>query len=280
MTDIVSLQEMSKDELIDEVKYLNKRIHMQEDFLLNISHDLRSPVNVILSILQCLKYANTQDKEEEYNQIMKRNSYKIIKLIDNLIDTTKLENKFYNISKKNIDIVCIVENIVESVEKYSSYKNIQMVFDTNVEECIIGADSDAIDRIVMNLLSNAIKFSKSDSNIYVSIIKSKEYVSIEVKDTGMGIPKNEQKNIFDRFKQSSNNEKGEFQGSGIGLDLVNFLTTAHGGEVMLESEEGKGSTFIVKLPIDTVKIESEGLKSYKLNNKIEKLEIEFSDIYL
>ena len=114
--------------------------------------------------------------------MIKRNSLKIIKLIDNLIDTTKLENQYYELNKKNIDIVCVVENIVDSIEKYSQCKNIQMVFDTNVEECIVAADPNAIDRIVMNLLSNAIKFAPSDSDILVDIIKNNNTVNISVEN--------------------------------------------------------------------------------------------------
>ena len=211
--------------------------------------------------------------------MIKRNSLKIIKLIDNLIDTTKLENQYYELNKKNIDIVCVVENIVDSIEKYSQCKNIQMVFDTNVEECIVAADPNAIDRIVMNLLSNAIKFAPSDSDILVNIIKNNNTVNISVEDHGPGIPKIEQGLIFNRFKQSTLNKESEYKGSGIGLDLVNYLTKSHNGEVKLESIEGKGSKFTVSLPITLV----DGKNDYKdlfKRDKVEMLEIEFSDIYL
>ena len=211
--------------------------------------------------------------------MIKRNSLKIIKLIDNLIDTTKLENQYYELNKKNIDIVCVVENIVDSIEKYSQCKNIQMVFDTNVEECIVAADPNAIDRIVMNLLSNAIKFAPSDSDILVDIIKNNNTVNISVEDHGPGIPKIEQELIFNRFKQSTLNKENEYKGSGIGLDLVHYLTKLHNGDIKLESIEGKGSKFTVSLPITLV----DGRKDYKdlfKKDKVEMLEIEFSDIYL
>lgn len=279
MTENISINNMTKEELVEKINELNGKIKLQEDFLLNISHDLRSPINVILSILQCFKYTKSEDKKEEYNEIIKRNSLKIIKLIDNLIDTTKLENQYYELNKKNVDIVCVVENIVDSIEKYSQCKNIQMVFDTNVEECIVAVDPNAIDRIVMNLLSNAIKFAPSDSDILVNIIKSNNTVNISVEDHGPGIPKVEQEFIFNRFKQSTLNKENEYKGSGIGLDLVHYLTNLHNGDIKLESIEGKGSKFTVSLPITLV----DGKKTYNdlfKRDKVEMLEVEFSDIYL
>lgn len=280
MVENVSTSEMSREELINTINELEKRIDGQEDFLLNISHDLRTPVSVILSILQCLKYVTSEEKKDEYNKIMKRNSYKIIKLIDNLIDTTKLERKYFELNKKNIDIVCVVESIVESVEKYAEHKNLQMVFDTNVEECVIAADPNAIDRIVMNLLSNAIKFSPKDSNILVDIIKKNNEVSISVEDNGPGIPQCDQSLIFDRFKQSKLNKEYEQSGSGIGLELVNYLTKAHGGEIKLHSGQGKGAKFIVTFPINLIKEKEINNGELFKRDKVEKLEIEFSDIYI
>ena len=154
-----------------------------------------------------------------------------------------------------------------------------MVFDTNVEECIIAADPNAIDRIVMNLLSNAIKFSQKDSNILVHVIKNKDKVNISVEDEGPGIPLNEQRLIFDRFKQATLNKQNEYKGSGIGLDLVNYLTKAHGGDVKLDSDEGRGSKFIISLPILHIDKEKSNGEFFK-RDKVEMLEIEFSDIYL
>ena len=154
------LGKLSKEELIETIQSMGDIMKKQEDFLLNISHDLRNPINVILSILQCLKYLDVQSseerykKEEEYRGIIKRNVLKMVKLIDNLIDTTKLQGNYYKINKKNMDIVAFVENTVDSIEQYAQQKHIQLVFDTNVEECIIAFDPESMDRIVLNLLSN------------------------------------------------------------------------------------------------------------------------------
>ena len=281
----MKLSDLTKEQLIDIVKVQKRNLDLQENFLINISHDLRSPVNSILSVLQCLKYLNgdnskeIKEKTNEYRKIIKRNSLKIIKLIDNLIDTTKLEGENYKLSKTNIDIVNVVESIVDSIEVYANQKNINIIFDTNVEEFIINADLEAIDRIVMNLLSNAIKFSPIDETIEVTLNAEKNKVHISVKDNGMGIAEEEQKKIFNRFEQATNSKRIEGKGSGIGLDLVSYLVKGHGGKIELKSKLNEGSEFIVTLPIGKLNIIEEKHELMS-RNKVEQLEIEFSDIYL
>ncbi len=281
----MKLSDLTKEQLIDIVEVQKRNLDLQENFLINISHDLRSPVNSILSVLQCLKYLNgdnskeIKEKTNEYRKIIKRNSLKIIKLIDNLIDTTKLEGENYKLNKTDIDIVNVVESIVDSIEVYANQKNINIIFDTNVEEFIINADLEAIDRIVMNLLSNAIKFSPIDETIEVTLNAEKNKVHISVKDNGMGIAEEEQKKIFNRFEQATNSKRIEGKGSGIGLDLVSYLVKGHGGKIELKSKLNEGSEFIVTLPIGKLNIIEEKHELMS-RNKVEQLEIEFSDIYL
>ncbi len=281
----VKLSDLTKEQLIDVIKFQRRTINSQENFLINISHDLRSPVNSILSVLQCLKYLNADNSKEvkektnEYRKIIKRNSLKIIKLIDNLIDTTKLEGDNYQLNKTNIDIVNVVESIVDSIEVYANEKKINIIFDTNVEEFIINADLEAVDRIVMNLLSNAIKFSPVDEIIEVTLNAEKDNVKISVKDNGMGIAEEEQKKIFNRFEQATNSKRIEGKGSGIGLDLVSYLVKSHGGKIQLNSKLNEGSEFIVTLPVGKLSANKENHELMS-RNKVEQLEIEFSDIYL
>jgi len=142
-------------------------------------------------------------------------------------------------------------------------------------------DPEAIDRIIMNLISNAIKFSPPGSSIYINTWKSINQLTISIKDEGIGIPKDEQDTIFNRFVQSSKNKSNENFGSGIGLDLVRYLTKSHNGSIELRSEENIGSEFIIKLPIKIIDDnETTKNKCLNANNKVEVLEIEFSDIYL
>lgn len=276
------LSKLTKEELIDKFVEMNNYKNLQENLLLNISHDLRSPLNVILSILQFYEsgYINGKDNMNKYMGSIKRNSYRMLKLIDNLIDTTRLEKKYYKVEKSNIDIVKLIENTVSSIDKYAKQKNISLIFDTNVENCVMAVDPEAIDRIIMNLLSNAIKFSYKNGNVYINILKNDDELNISIRDEGMGIRKEEQKKIFNRFMQSSNHKKIEQSGSGIGLALVQSLTNAHNGKIILKSEENLGSEFTVKLPIIKLNLKENNTHVFNTKTNIEMLEIEFSDIYL
>ncbi|MBN1043789.1 MULTISPECIES: HAMP domain-containing sensor histidine kinase [Clostridium] len=278
----LELSKLTKEELIDKYIDVNNHKNLQENLLLNVSHDLRSPLNVILSILQFYEsgYITGSDNMSKYMTSIKRNSYRMLKLIDNLIDTTRLDKNYYKIERRNLDIVKLIENTISSIDKYAKQKNISLIFDTNVEKCIMAIDPEAIDRIIMNLLSNAIKFSYNNGNVYINLWKRNNQLNISVKDEGMGIPLKEQKKIFNRFMQSSNHKKIEQSGSGIGLALVESLTKAHNGKILLNSEEDRGSEFIIKLPI--IKLSENNEDNHIINAKtnIEMLEIEFSDIYL
>ncbi|WP_026889727.1 sensor histidine kinase [Clostridium beijerinckii] len=279
------LVKLSKDELISKLINLSESKKNQEDFILNISHDLRSPLNIILSVLQCYKddYKDIKKygKCQDHMDVIKRNSYKILKLVNNLIDTTKLEKNHYGIIRENLDVINLIEWNISSIDKYAKQKDISLVFDTNVEECIMAVDPEAIDRIIMNLISNAIKFSPKGSNIYINAWKSINQLTISVRDEGIGIPKEEQNTIFNRFVQSSRNKKSENSGSGIGLDLVRYLTQAHNGSIELKSEENSGCEFIIKLPIERLQDDENNRdKCLNIKSKVEVLEVEFSDIYL
>lgn len=275
------LEGLSKEEVIEKYMDLYENKIAQEDFILNISHDLRSPLSVILGILQCYKNEYDELKAEEHMNIVKRNCYKILKLINNIIDSTKLQQRHFKINRQNIDIINLIEWNISSIDKYAKIKNISLVFDTNVEECIVAVDISSFDRIIMNLISNAIKFFKENSCVFINTWKEEKYITISVKDEGIGIPQNEQKTIFNRFIQSTKNNRNEYSGSGIGLDLVFNLVKAHGGVVELTSTEGLGSEFRIKMPI--VKVEDSMKKdkhSMDLSSKVDIFEVEFSDIYV
>lgn len=270
---------LTNDELIMVITELLNKSSRQDTFLSNISHDLRGHLNVILSIMQCIDYGSISINDKkvlEYMKMVRRNSLKMLKLINNLIDTTKLENNYYVLNMKNIDVISMIESTINCIDKYAKQKNIQLTFDTNEEQCIMAVDPEVLDRIIMNLLSNAIKFSYSNSDIYIDINVIEE--SISIKDEGPGISKENQGKIFSRFYQISNNNNRESSGSGIGLDLVNYLVKSMDGEITLNSEENKGCEFIVTFPIAFVE-EKEDYCIRDDGSKIQMLEVEFSDLY-
>ena len=268
-------RKLSSDE--SSLMSINELLKNNDQYLLNIIHDLRSHLNVITSAAQFMEHNYKDDKNLKCIEIIKRNSFKMLKLINNLIDSNKIKNNYYKLNTKNIDIVPMIENTISCIEKFASERNINLIFDTNEEECIMAIDPEAIDRVIMNLLSNAIKFSNENSNIYINLVVKDKEIELSFKDEGCGISKEEKERIFDRFYQGKNNDN--IEGSGIGLNLCMLFVKAHDGKIFLESEINKGSIFTVILPrkiedhIETVKEEG------NLINKNQAVEIEFSDTY-
>lgn len=259
---------------------------MKTEFFSNISHELRTPINVILSALQLMdkfkKSMPQDDRESKCLKVMRQNCYRLLRLVNNLIDITKIDSNDFELELRNCNIVEVVENITQSVANYIKSKGIRLQFDTNTEERIIACDPDQIERIILNLLSNAVKFTSPGGNIWVNVYDLAEKVVITVKDDGIGIPKDKQKYIFYRFQQVENLFNRHHEGSGIGLALVKSLVEKHGGTISVKSEVGQGSEFIIELPVETLSQSECDLKivsSVTGHNFAERAYIELSDIY-
>jgi signal transduction histidine kinase len=272
--------------ILNELKETDR---IKTEFFANISHELRTPINVIFSALQMEElmlegYLNENGCTDKfkYTKMMKQNCYRLLRLISNLIDITKIDTDYFHINKTNNDIVSIVENITLSVAEYIENKGISVTFDTDIEEKIIAYDPEKIERIILNLLSNAVKFTPRGGNITVKIEDKDSDICIRVKDTGRGIPHNKVNSIFERFVQVDKSLARNHEGSGIGLSIVKALVELHGGTISVTSKEGEGSEFIIYIPCELVESEasfkSEGY-SQSRESYIEKINIEFSDIY-
>jgi PAS domain S-box-containing protein len=260
---------------------------LKMEFFSSVSHELKTPLNVILGTIQLLQIysdkgmINNGGKNiNKYINIAKQNSYRLLRLVNNIIDINRMDAGFYKIQLQNYDIVKVVEDITLSVAEYIKNKGIYLEFDTNIEEKVMAIDPYKIERIMLNLLSNSIKFTDFKGKISVSIYDNKDKVTISVKDTGTGIPKDKLRTIFERFKQVEKTLSRNKEGSGIGLSLVKYLVELHNGEIYVESEYGKGSEFIINIPV--ILLEEENIKenySTVQEGNVERINIEFSDIY-
>ena len=257
---------------------------MKNNFIANLSHELRNPLNIIISTIQLFDLYLKQNKIvlkdptiKNKFEYLKNNSNRLLKLVNNVIDITKIDAGFFNISKDNYDIVSVVENLTLSTVPYAEYKDITLIFDTNIEELYCLFDKDNIERVILNLLSNALKFTPANGNIFVTLTYNSKYLSISVKDTGIGIPREKQKFIFDRFSQLDTDKYSKGQGSGIGLALIKSVIELHNGHIEVNSSPGVGSEFIVVLPIYKVKSLTEQNESS--SDSIQKTNLEYSDIF-
>ncbi len=269
---------------VDEFKEIQKKENLKMDFFATISHELRTPINLILSSLQLidlkidfmkeLKWENREFLEKNLKRL-RQNSYRILKLVNNLIDSNRIDSGKFNYTPRNCDIISLVEDICMSTSDFIKNMGMNIVFDTDKEEKIIAVDIDSIERIILNLISNAIKFSKENGLIEV-YIKCNDTIDIIIKDNGIGIEPNNLEKVFDRFEQVKNNDKKN--GSGIGLSLVRSLVEMNNGIIKVKSKIGIGTEFIISLE-DKI-LENDCLQvELKHDSRIDNMKLEFSDIY-
>ncbi len=252
------------------------------DFFANLSHELRTPINLISTTAQLMKLNLTKLSQQDANifykfiEIMEINSLRLVRLINNVIDTNKIDLGFAKFNPSNADIIRFIEDICDSISDFAESNHEHLIFDTNEEECIVLFDSNIIERVMLNLLSNAVKFNKEDGTIYVDLNIEEEFITIKVKDEGRGIPKDKIDSVFDRFKQVQDNDNISRQGSGIGLYLVKMLVNLHGGSIEVTSKINEGSEFIVKIPKRNLCAKEPILK--EIGDKYNRVNIEFSDV--
>lgn len=267
--------------LLNETREFNSLI---TDFFVNMSHELKTPINVIYVAVQTMAiYLNKSNDENtqkcrSYLKTMHQNCLRLIRLINNLLDITRLDSGALKINRQNDNIVSVVEDITQSVSSYIKSKDIELIFDTNTEEKIMAFDHNKLERIILNLLSNAFKYTDSKGHIFVNVEDKGESVLITVEDDGKGIPEDKLGVIFQRFGQANRSLSRDCEGSGIGLYLVKSLVELHNGKISVTSTQGKGSKFFIELPAELVD-EKYDQKNESFKTNVESINIEFSDIY-
>jgi signal transduction histidine kinase len=260
--------------------------NLKTEFFANISHEFKTPLNILMGAMQLIEMytlngtiIDTEKKLEKYMKTMKQNALRLLKLINNIIDMTKIEASDLSIELHNYDVVAIVRNVVQSMAVYGGIKSVNIVFNSEIKEKLIACDADKIERIMLNLLSNALKFTDKDGSIIVNINSYDNKVYISVKDDGIGIPEDKLKIIFQRFRKGDRSFTRNREGSGIGLSIVKALVELHNGSITVESKYKKGSKFTIELP-ETILDEKSQADLYMkyVDNIVERVRVELSDI--
>lgn len=271
----------------EEIVKLEKRINdenIKDEFYSNISHELRTPINVIYSALQLndiyLK-SDEVNKINKNNNIIKQNCLRLIRTVNNFIDSNKLSEGFLDIEKSVYNIVDIIENVVLSCDFYMKLRETKLIFDPQYEEIYFYCDKSYIERIMLNILSNSLKYGKYKGNIYVMVKIENNEIIIEVINDAEAIPVDKRIVIFDKFTKINTSLNRPSEGSGLGLFLTRGLVELHDGEIKIDAGIKYGNIFKISFPYDS---ELKG-EVISLNNNIEinelkeKIDIEFSDIY-
>ncbi len=287
---IFKFEEQTKN-LKDEKEKLEEAIASETikvNFLENMSHEFRTPINIILMTTKLLlasiqddKISLDKDKTVEYLKILKQNGHRVLRLVSNILDTTKLDNNYEEVSMNNHNIINVIEDVVLSTAHYIQDKNKTITFDTEEEEVILACNPDAIEKIMLNLISNSLKFTEEDGEIDVDIKVNYEQqrVYVHLRNDGPCISKEYSQKIFDRFVQLDNNLRRGNEGSGIGLYLAKQIVEVHGGKIWLNTEFDDGAEFIFYLPIKTIDNKDVVVNHIKDHSIVDRCKIEFSDVY-
>lgn len=264
-----------------EIQQANELDRMKTEFLSNISHEFRTPLNIIIGAIQLIELFSKEEVNTslKYLSTMKQNALRLLRLVNNIIDMTRIDTGFMETRLQPHNIVTIVEKTAQSVVPYVEQRQIELEFDTEFEDKRILCDMEHLERILLNLLANAVKFTPAGGKITVFLKADEQHVYINIQDTGIGIPRNKIDMIFERFKQVDKSFTRTHEGSGIGLSLVKSLVEMQKGNIEVLSEEGKGSLFTIIFPILTEGIEEDTAYPEELEASLNRIQMEFSDIY-
>ena len=246
---------------IEQERREAQRMHdldlMKIKFFTNVSHEFRTPLTLILTpIEKMLKSAG--DDQKGQLELVQRNARRLLNLINQLLDFRKLEVQEIRFNPSEGDVISFVKETAYSFTDLSEKKNIGFSFHSSIESLEMIFDQDKLEKILFNLLSNAFKFTPENGKVTVDVDVKTEgdsrWLDIRVKDTGIGIPRENQEKIFERFFQNDIPRSMVNQGTGIGLSIVKEFVKSFKGTISVESEPNKGSTFIVELPVRGISV--------------------------
>ncbi|AGX42196.1 sensor histidine kinase [Clostridium saccharobutylicum] len=232
------------DEIRKEIENKKNEERMRTQFLSSISHDLKTPINVIYSAAQVEKIyieKGNLDALKKYNAISKQNCISLIKLTNNLIDNSRINSNYLVPRLEKVNIVDMIEEKVMSLVDYVKWNDIDLIFDTNVEECYLDIDKEFMDRIILNLVSNAVKFTQTNGKIYVIITEEENDVKISIKDNGSGMDQKFIDKAFNRYAVGQNSVRDVKSGTGIGLFVVKQLVELQDGIIYIQKNLDRGT---------------------------------------
>ena len=258
----------------DELKEMDR---IKAHFFANISHEFRTPLTLILGPVESMLERSGEGENKKQLDVVRRNGYRLKRLIDQLLYLSKLEAKQLKLRVHHGDLELFVNQVVQMFASAAEQRGIELMFEVLrpfQEEAYF--DPDVVEKVLYNLLSNALKFTPEDGQVKVSIDAGKD-VTIRVTDTGCGIAPEQLPNIFNRFYQNDRSKNDFQEGTGIGMALTKELLELHRGGISVESELGKGTVFTVKLPVDIRVFDAAQIVAGAVDEEID-AHVELSDV--
>jgi signal transduction histidine kinase len=224
---------------------------LKSDFVANVSHELKTPLALIRLFAETLELGRvpTEDKARQYYRVINKESQRLTQLINNILDFSRIEagRKEYRFAPTNVGR--IVNEVLEAYRFQIEQQGFELKVEVEPDLPEVEADSEALGQALLNLVNNAIKYSRETRSITLAVRRAGDRLAISVTDKGIGVPKAEQRKIFEKFYRGEASLVHETKGSGLGLSLVEHIMEAHGGSVEIDSTPGKGSTFTLLLPL-------------------------------
>lgn len=225
---------------------------VQRDFINNMTHEFKTPISTIAISCEVLlkpEIIKTPERLLNYATIIQNENNRLKKQVENVLQLATFEKKDLHLNKEAININDLIRKVIKNIDANLKNTNTQIVLHLSEKPVVVNADSMHITNLMYNLLDNAIKYSKENPMITIYTENKKNGILISVEDNGIGIPKNAQKQIFQKFYRVPKGDIYDIKGYGLGLSYVKIMIEAHKGNIRVESEEGKGSKFIVELPV-------------------------------
>lgn len=226
---------------------LKKLERIKKDFMVNVSHELRTPLTTIKGFVETLK-DNIDDKPDYYLNIIKKHTDRLIKIVDDLLSLSELEEKGLSFESEKVDVCLLVKNVIKIFEKEIEKKNLEVEFKAEKEKIVVPGDYFRLEQMFINLIDNAIKYTEKGW-ISVNLRTVKDRLEIKISDSGPGIAREHLSRIFERFYVIDKSRSRKVGGTGLGLAIVKHIVLLHKGEIAVESEPGKGTSFIISLPL-------------------------------
>jgi signal transduction histidine kinase len=244
--------EESNRELNQANAQLREVSAMKEEFLALTTHDLRSPLTVISGVINFFTSGRLGDiTPEQRNMVamMERNTQNLIELVNDLLDASKLESGTMRLDFSTIELRGLVDELCEQMHPLAAEKEIALEVNVPAELPMLRADRAKLRRVLVNLVSNALKFTPRGGRVLLSATLEGPLVRVSVDDTGVGIPDEDLRDIFDKYAQARSRATRSEKGTGLGLYITRQLVELHGGHIEVRSEVGKGSTFSFTIPV-------------------------------